>query len=318
MSRSGGARRGLAAAVLVAGLVASMSGRAGAQWIFGPSYAGWGYPYGGWGWGYPYGAGWGWGVGYGMSLPLLNTYRMQAMALNASRYNLRNAEAATAYQAANLYHQQALNLMMDNYQRARLMALGDVAPGVKSYVRAGGEGAGPGRAAAVGTAPARGEGPATGGRTPATFQEMIARDGSVFWPLGAPTSGDLGAKQQAASRAIRDAMQDYRADGRVSVRRVADARRKLAAYAVPAANALRDEKDSKDVRGFSDYVQTLDAGLRSLAAGPETGGRAAGPAGVGEQNFRPNVAPETAGEVVKEKIEAGSRDRRKEDTPKRP
>src|SRR5207237_1092384 len=161
-------------------------------------------------------------------LPLLNTYRMQAMALNASRYNLRNAEAATAYQAANLYHQQALGLMMENEQRARLMAMGDVAPYAKYDVRTGGGGSG--------TAP-------------------------------------------AANEAARDGMRDDRADGRVSVRRVAAARRQLAAYAVPAARELRDEKSSEDVAGFARYVQTLDAGLRALVAGPDAGDRAAGPAG---------------------------------------
>lgn len=283
---------------LALGVTLLTATHAEAQWGWG-GWGGWG-GYGGYG---------GVGIGrYGMSLSQLNFFRMQAAARNASRYNLNNAEAATAYQAANLYRQAAIDEMLNNRMKAQQFAQSrfDYGPMDRGY-------ASPGRAPIRSRtqAPAAGEGQAAveAAQRPATFNEMIAQNGEVFWPLGAPDQGELGTKRSAASAAIQDLIQQSRR-GPVSVRRVVQARNALSDYAVPAAQALKQDRPD-DVDDFATYIKTLDAGLRSLALN-EGATRPASPGGTTRTpDIKPDNAPESAGEVLEKKID------RKTDNPPR-
>jgi hypothetical protein len=260
-------------------------------------YPGFGYATPGWGagvgTGYGYGFGWGYGYGgfgyggypgygfMGMSLADQWMLKYQQYALNASRYNLMNAEASTAYQAANLMHQQALQTMLQNYSGGKYAGGGASVP--RTY---GDEGGGDGRKPA--------------GDIP--FDQLVARDGQVLWPLGAPEDGDLGSRKQRATAAIQQLLKD-RGEGRdAPVRQVVRARRALSDYAVPAAREIKaDHPDDYD--DWVNYVSSLDRGLRTLAGLQGAGGRG-GNATPRETNIdiRPENQPKSAGDVLKGRV----------------
>ena len=313
-------------ALLVAAAAALAPARAGAQWISMPGMGpyGSGYPFYGFSWptptiGYapwvgfmgpggnvawaggasPYGIGWS---------PYYSSYgrafnRYLGANMMASRYNLNTAEAATAYQAANLFHQEALGTMLDNYGGRKYATAApsyDIQTGAPTSVVPYSLGNGPSRAererhpgVAVGGRQ-NVVGPNGGGNLP--FNRLIGRDGEVLWPLGAPTDGDLGAKKKAADEAIQGVLQDASRGRRVPARRVVEARDKLAAYVNPAADAVRKHNE-KDVDGFADFVQSLDAGLRSLAESRGTGRAARAP------DLDPPNVPKTGGDVLEKSLE---------------
>jgi len=316
-------------ALLLAAAATLAPARAGAQWLtmpgMGPSGAG--YPFYGFSWGVPaisytpyvgfmgpggYTAwagggaspyGFGWSPYYSSYNRAFNKYLAYNMA--ASRYNLNTAEAATAYQAANLFQQRALGTMMDNYLGAKYGAGApsyDIQTGAPASVVPYSLGNGPGRGererhpgvAVGGRQDVAGRTNGAGGSLP--FDRLIGRDGEVLWPLGAPTDGDLGAKKQAADEAIQGVLQDARRGRRVPARRVVEARDKLAAYVNPAADAIRKHNE-KDVDGFADFVQSLDAGLRSLAEARGAGRPARVP------DIEPPNAPRTGGDVLEKSLE---------------
>lgn len=268
-------------------------------------YGGYGAPfnYGGFGlYGRP---GWGLGpsaYGYGLGMTVADQWmgRYMAHALSASRYNLMNAEAATAYQAANLMHQRAAQTLMQNYMGSK-------------YANAGaspGYGVAPGRPLAYGTTGGKGE-----PRPALRPDEMFAKDGQVLWPLGAPEDGSLRSKKQAASQAIQKAVGDYLADRAAPpVSEVVAARTALANYANPAAREIKDQRPD-DYEDFVHYIEDLDTSLRSLADVKHSGaGRARhrpAPAEVtGGIDVDPAGKAKSAGEVLKEKVQAeSSRDR---------
>ena len=171
------------------------------------SYAYPGFGYGGYGYGTYGGVGYYGGAGYygipgygygfgGIGMTAADQWMMkyQNYALNASRYNLLNAETATQYQAANLMHQQALQTLMQTYSMNYLN---------NKYGNSGGYGVGLGRPVSYGSN-------GSNDKTPAIpADKLFSRDGQVLWPLGAPEDGDLKAKKQAASAAIQKAIGDY-------------------------------------------------------------------------------------------------------------
>lgn len=317
-------------AVLLTAAAVLAPARADAQWIampgMGPS--GSGYPFYGFSWpvpaigyapwvgfmgpgGYtgwaggasPYGIGWS---------PYYSSYgrafnRYLGANMMASRYNLNTAEAATAYQAANLFHQEALGTMLDNYGGRKYASPSyDIRTGAPASVvpYSLGNGPGPGErerhpGVAIGgrqDVVGQPDGDAAGGGGTLPFNRLIGRDGEVLWPLGAPTKGDLGTKKKAADEAIQGVLQDARRGRRVPARRVVEARDKLAAYVNPAADAIRKHNE-KDVAGFADYVQSLDAGLRSLAETRGTGRAGRAP------DIDPPNRPKTGGDVLEKSLE---------------
>jgi len=272
----------------------------GAGGLFDP-YQGLGYygvPNGGFGYWPGY---WG-GPGYGQLWPQRRAAQMANASRYASRYNLNSAELATGYQAGNIYRQMAYSSLLNNggpgaprtvrIRRSGTDAGSGDSPGVTARARP--EGAAP-RAAANRRAPSE---------RPATFREMIADDGEVFWPLGAPDNGELGAKRKAAGRAIQQVMQDAKDRGEPSVRKVIAARQALADYAEPAAEQLKEDSPD-DVKGFATFIQTLDGGLRSLVAGNAPAGGAGGRA-----DIEPPSAPKTAGDVLKKGLDKTPRTRK--------
>jgi hypothetical protein len=257
-------------------------------------YGGYGYPFNYGGFGYYGNPGWGYGFG-GIGMTAADQWMMkyQTYALNASRYNLMNAETATAYQAANLMHQRAVQTLMQNY-------LGDKYSGSSPRY-----GVGVGR-------------PTTGGPGGANDQpkvlpasELYAKDGQVLWPLGAPEDGPLKAKKEAAGQAIQKAVSDYiEAKAAPPVREVVAARTALADYANPAAREIKDQRPD-DYKDFVNYIENLDASLRSLADvahnGAGRGRHRPAPAEVtGGIDVDPAGKAKSAGEVLKQKVQAES------------
>ncbi|MEO6808384.1 MAG: hypothetical protein ABI353_04660, partial [Isosphaeraceae bacterium] len=221
--------------ILALGLALGSAGQAEAQyygttWGIGPfgGYGGYGVNNGWTGYGANPGwngyGGWNrWGYGgYGLQQyrnwwPQYEFYRMQALSRNSSRYNLNRAEATTSYEAANIFRQEA----MDEMSRARMQNQ----PPIPSRLDQG--------QARQGTTNTSRVPVQSRTQPPATFDQMIAKDGEVFWPLGAPNQGYLGTKQDVATAAIQSVIQQSQA-GPVAVRRVVHARNALSDYAVPA------------------------------------------------------------------------------------
>ncbi len=151
------------------------------------------------------------------------------------------------------------------------------------------------------------------------FNRLFAKDGEILWPLGAPTDGDLASKKQAADQAITKVVREYAQGGNAPVRDVVAARRALSNYAVPAADKLKDNQDDYD--DWVNWVSSLDRGLRTIAqSGEGRGGRtAASPAEGLDIEIKPDTAPKTAGEVLKEKLQAETKSPgTKGETPKSP
>ena len=197
--------------------------------------------------------------------------KYQNYALNASRYNLLNAETVTQYQAANLMHQQALQTLMQTYS----MNYRNNKYGNSGY------GVGLGRPTSYGSSGSNDQAKAI----PA--DKLFSKDGQVLWPLGAPEDGDLKAKKQAASAAIQKAISDYIASNAAPpVREVVAARKALSDYANPAARELKDQRPD-DYDAFVNYIQNLDGSLRSLADVAHNG--------AGTARHRPAPAETTGG-----------------------
>jgi len=199
-----------------------------------------------------------------------------------------NAETATAYQAANLFQNEALAERVDTYRR--LKANRGYAPDPGRYDVASG-----------GPTPSA---PADSGPRPIPINQIIAKDGEVLWPLGAPEEGDLADKKGAASRAIREVAQQAMQGKPVPTSQVIAARNALADYANPAARWF--EKNHKsDYDGFVNYIRSLDRGLRSLAESGRMEGEAPAAYSGGIDITPPTAAP-TGGDVLRGQV----RDRR--------
>jgi hypothetical protein len=251
-------------------------------------YGGAGY-YGGFGYGYP-GVGYGFG-GIGMTAADQWMTKYQNYALNASRYNLQNAETATMYQAANLLHQQALQTLMQNYAGNYL---NDKYAGMPYGGRPMSYGGGAGADGAKVLPP----------------EQLYTRDGRLLWPLGAPDGGDLKAKKQAADDAVQRAVGDYIASRAAPpVREVVAARSALADYANSAAREIKENRPD-DYKDFTNYIDNVDASLRSLAdvahngARPRTGPKRTPADVVGGIDTDPKGTPKSAGDVLKEKVQS--------------
>lgn len=255
---------------------------------YGIDITGWGSGYGtGWGFGYvnPY-AGSGYGLSaYGESPYSLAMARAQQSALLASRFNLMNAQTAQAYQAANLYRQQALGIAAEMYRQNKLyQPYYGVATGRPGVAR---------RRGTVAVIPR---------------DRLIDASGKVLWPASTPSGAKLNAARQEADDAIAKVFQEQKENGRASVRSVVAAREKLAAFAGTALERLRADSPA-DAAGLEVFLYSLDRALVAMANNAATG--------PGRINVTPDDAPKTGGEVLKEGIEK-DRERGTAATPKNP
>ena len=198
-------------------------------WAYGgyPGWGGWGW---GPGWGYYYGGPFG-GVGY--SLYDVEMLKQQQYLLNASYYNVVNAQAAQAYQAANFYRQQAIATALANAQAS-------AAPRQE---------------------------PATD-KPAARLDSVIDGSGRVTWPAVAPRN-----KARAdVDSAIRVVLRESRRPSGATAASVAEARARLYAYGRPALAQVRHQRPAAG-RAFRDFLNRLDAGLEVLANPPAGTGK---------------------------------------------
>jgi hypothetical protein len=194
---------------------------------FGGGWSGWG------GWGYnsgPFG-----GAGY--SLADIEMLKQQQASLNASKYNLENAQAVQAYQSANYYQQQAVNTYLSNMKMSQEMQ--------QKYNAE--------TAARV----------AASRKPPRPFEQLVAADGNVLWPEYAPANQNRAAVDEA----IRNAETERRQNGQATVQTVNQARKKLIAYGQPALSRVRRERPGFG-NSFRDFLNELDVSLDTLAQPP--------------------------------------------------
>ncbi len=293
---------------------------------FGPNYGGYGTGYG---YGHGHGYGYGYGIpfaagsagynlatsrgafGYGMSTP--GPYMaapvgiwggmtpagsavltQQTLALNASRFNMLNSQAALNYQAANMYNQIAAQTMLENYGQAKY---GADAGGQRYPISGVGPGVSPG---------AEGEGaePAAAQRRP-----LFGEDGRILWPESTPVGPELDKKRSAASESIQDVAQKSRRDGRAPVSAVVDAKEKLEDFGRDAIQELQDQNESEAAEDLSSFLQNMDYALSNYVnTTPRT-----------ETNVQdPPDAPKTGGDVLKESIRRENQDNGTSSQPRNP
>ena len=255
---------------------------------YGGGYGGFGYSgYGGYG-GYGYGNAYGGGYGYGITPYTAAIAEREQIQQSNARYNLLNAESVEAYQGANLMRAEAYDALTDaQVQRRKAMSNG------------------------------------SDGSDAIPIQELFSREGDVLWPLGAPTDGDLGAKKDAASEAVKKVVTEFLADREAPTREVINARQALSDYAVPAAKYFEKTEDKQDEKDWEKWVTTLDQGLRTMA------GIERGPADEARPNprraenrpkakdepapelARPAGQPKSAGDVLRDSLRSRSSEQTK-------
>ena len=134
------------------------------------------------------------------------------------------------------------------------------------------------------------------------LNQLIASDGEVLWPLGAPSDGELGQKRNAADKAIQKVVAQFARGDRVPVRDIVAARNALSDYAVPAADKF-EANDKQDYDDFVHYVQSLDAGLRNLdRTSAVANARQAPEAPAVPLNIKPDDAPKSGGDALKKAV----------------
>lgn len=272
-------------------------GGVGAYTGYGSDITGWGTGYGtGWGFGYAnpyigYGAGYG---AFGESPYTLEIGREQQYALNESRFNMMNAEAAMAYQAANLYQQRAVGEAESRYRQAKtLQPRYQIATGATRFDRR--------HHGALQLIPR---------------EKLLDSNGRVQWPGSTPSGQRLSELRQAVDDAIQKVAQEAKDHGRASVRSVVAARNALAEFSGSALERLRSDSPT-DAASFQAFLQSLDHTLYTMAEGGAASPHTAGTAG-GGTSLTPDNARKTGGDVLKESIKKddASTPRVNGDTPK--
>ena len=200
-------------------------------------------------------------------------YKSQVYDLNASRYNLQNAQAAQAYAAANFYSTMANETAYRNYKQST---------GMRPFYPIGDR---PTSNAADRPRPDR--------RPRIPLDQLVGSDGRVNWPNTAPTEpADLSKKRDEVDHSVKDADKEYRKNGRATVADVVAARNRLNDYGHRALDSIR-EKQPASVRDLAHFLNSLDFALLSMGEAPRP---------VGSIDLRPDDAPKTAGDVLKDSI----------------
>ena len=249
-----------------------------------------------------YGSYGGLGTTIGMSPFDQEMVKEQQYMLNASQYNLANAQATREYQAANLYNQQAMNQMYARYAAMRGAAT--------TGARAGGSEGDSASASTYQTRYNLNSGNTTPyplyngnhnrriNRTRLPRERVLADDGKVLWPSITPTDPELDPLREAVDTAFRDVAADREKHKRtnITIRDAVHARSKLVAFAAPAVEKLSEEK-SGDLADFQVFLGSLDYALRNMA-------NASLPSGT--THTEPDNAPATGGDVLKDTIKKDS------------
>ncbi len=209
-----------------------------------PGVGGYGFSPGG------YNVGYGPNGGAGISPYDQQLAAQQQYAMNASRYDLQTAQAAEAYQRANLYQQQALSMAVNNAkEQAALRQKFSVKTMEPKYSNA----------------PAK-----VAPNVP--LNDLLNDDGTPKWPGIAPKN-DLRAQADSAIAAV---AKDFRQDGQATVQDVNDARDALYAYGRPALATVRRQHASQG-SSFKDFLNNLDVALDVMGQAPTTGPKPADP-----------------------------------------
>jgi hypothetical protein len=228
----------LAAAAATCGAVFVGIGRARAQYFppaaqYSPAMG-----YGGWGTSNAWNAATG-GMGmspYGPVNPAAQAAQAQA------RYQVQTAQAARAYQQAQLLQQQATAAAIERQRQSQ--------PLQDRY------------SARTGTPTGGNAAP----KTPAAgleIDKLVDRTGKPRWPAGIATDIELATARAAADEAIAAAFREYQSKGSASVASVADAKQKLADYGNPALRRTRARNRAR-AEGLLSYLETLDSALNTM------------------------------------------------------
>lgn len=262
---------------------------------------GYGYGYGGYGAGFSgFGGFGGLGTTIGMSLYDQEAIKEQQYMINANQANLANAQAMQAYQAANLYRQQAMNQAYSRYAAAT-----------------SGSGSGNGSGGDSGSSYQTRYNINNGNTVPYPIftgsrnrrinrarlprEQVLTEDGKVLWPDNTPSDKELDPLREAVDTAFRDVAADREKHkrGNITIRDAVHARGKLVSFAAPAVEKLSEER-SNDVADFQVFLGSLDFALRSMA-------NAAPPTSATSQRTTPENTPESGGDVLKGTIKDDSR-----------
>ena len=106
-----------------------------------------------------------------------------------------------------------------------------------------------------------GDGPPTPAPAPARrshpISSFFAKDGTLVWPIDAPTYNDLGPKRAAADRAALEVLNETANGNAASVAAVTDARNKLLEYGRPALAYARSKESSQTADSFHRFLLSL-------------------------------------------------------------
>jgi len=246
----------------------------------------------GFGAGYPYYYGYGDPFGYTIGLSPYDQamYKYQKYKLNASRYNLNNARATAAYSAANFYNDLAAATAAGSYKTST---------GIKpSYSITTGNSR---------LTPAMRHQMAVQARAQMIPKDkLIDSSGRVLWPSSAPMSPSYLAKARAdVDSSVAKAAADHSKTGRATVRDVVDAQDKLRSYGTQALDHLKSDNPA-EATGLASFLASLDYALTTMGDGARP---------VGGDHTRPDNAPKTGGDVLKESL-TPSRSQPASDAPK--
>lgn len=226
---------GLAAATIVAGL--AFAGDARAQYVPGPySNYNWNY-YGPMNYRYGFER-YGMGGGYVSPYDPMVQAQMNAQARMAQqqRANAWTQDAA----AANLFNRQAMAQAQRSAQQRAVTPRYDVRK----------------RTPKTGSKP--GDAPRLLPR-----DQVLQKDGRVIWPAAAASDGESARSRAAVEAAIRTVVREYQADGKATVRSVAEAKNQLLAYGMPQLERLAGTDRAAEKKLLT-FFRSLDRALDEM------------------------------------------------------
>jgi hypothetical protein len=213
--------------------------------------------------------------GYGWS-PYANLMsRYTRYSMYGNRYNLRNGRAVTPYAASTFYGPLALAAALSESGSTSPLLTPKYPIRTRSTRRQG-------------VVPFR----QPDRRDLLPRDQVLDQDGNIQWPSNAPDdSKDLAQERAAADRAVQIAATEAAENGRAKVRDVVEARDKAEAYSRAAIDALQD-KNPEAANEMALFAASLDRALVKLSEAPATVAAVT--------HIRPDNAPKTAGEVVRD------------------
>jgi hypothetical protein len=98
---------------------------------------------------------------------------------------------------------------------------------------------------------------------PLPRSQVLNPDGKVLWPAKAPADGELGKSRAAADAAIAAAYKEYKADGKVSVHNLVEAKESLYSYGHPALDKAAGQS-RQTAQKLHQFLFSLEHALNSL------------------------------------------------------